>query len=62
MYHLINMFNRTIISSHRTEGAARKADVKHQRAVKRANGQNSYIPTQILSGRRAEVVERERLL
>jgi hypothetical protein len=61
MYHLIDMFNRAIISSHRTMEAAQKAEAAHHRAVKRACGQNSYIPTQILNGTRAEIMERERI-
>ena len=50
-YALINTFNAMpgrlggILSFHRTEEAAEKADRACQKAVKRANGQNSYLPT-----------------
>jgi hypothetical protein len=45
MYELIDTFNNIVISRHRTIKAAAKADNKHDRAVKRNNGPNSYIPT-----------------
>lgn len=45
MYKLIDTFNNCTISRHRTVEAAVKADIRFQRAVKRANGTNSYIPT-----------------
>jgi hypothetical protein len=61
MYHLIDMFNRAIISSHRTMEAAQKAEAAHHRAVKRACGQSSYIPTQIIQGKKSEVMKIERL-
>jgi hypothetical protein len=49
MYHLINTFNNDrLISRHRTLVAAVKASIKHDRAVKKYNGQNSYIPTKIV--------------
>lgn len=41
-------FNNTNVSNHRTLEAAVAADIKFGRAVKRANGQSSYIPTEIL--------------
>lgn len=50
MYHLIDTFNDRRISSHRTLKAAIEADRKYDRAVKRANGQSSYIPTQYREG------------
>jgi len=58
MYALIDTFNGYhyddgqvlggIISRHRTVAAAEKANARHQRAVKRANGRTSYIPTAIV--------------
>ena len=46
-YILTDTFNDRTISTHRTIDAAVKAQIKHQRAVKRANGAHSYIPTMI---------------
>ena len=45
---LLDTFNNVTISSHRTLAAAVKAQLAHARAVKRWNGQSSYIPTRIL--------------
>lgn len=45
MIYLIDTFNRITISRHRTILAAVKAARAHDRAVKRANGRDSYIPT-----------------
>jgi len=50
--------------SFRTVKAAVKADKAHSKAVKRANGQSSYIPTSITAedGRDiSEEIERERM-
>jgi len=47
MYVLVDTFNNKLISRHRTEAAAGRACEKFQRAVKRANGKDSYIPTKI---------------
>jgi hypothetical protein len=53
-YALVNNFNATsntfgtIISRHNSVDAANKADDAYQRAVKRANGSNSYIPTVVV--------------
>jgi hypothetical protein len=50
-FAVINTFNAmpgrlgAIQSFHRTEEAAEKADKALQKAVKRANGQSSYLPT-----------------
>lgn len=50
-FALINTFNSmpghlgAVQSFHRSEEAAEKADKALQRAVKRANGQSSYLPT-----------------
>ena len=46
-YILIDTFNKTVISRHRSIEAAVKADAKHDRDVKRNNGNNSFIPTRI---------------
>jgi hypothetical protein len=48
MYALQDTFNNRVISRHRSIAAAAIADRKHQRAVKRHNGQASYIPTKII--------------
>ena len=44
---LYDTFNRCIVSNHRSLRAAVLAERKFLRAVKRANGSNSYIPTRI---------------
>lgn len=58
MYAVLNMMDGTkdhdgechgkVESRHRTVEAAIKADEKLQRAVKRANGKNCYLPTRIV--------------
>lgn len=48
MFQLIDTFNNRKISSHRTLVAAVKASAKHSRAVRKANGSNSYIPKKIV--------------
>lgn len=48
MFKLIDTLNDYTISAHRSLDAAVKADKAHSRAVKRANGENSYIPTKIV--------------
>jgi hypothetical protein len=40
---LTDTFNNRQISTHRTIEAAVKAQAKHLRAVRRANGENSYL-------------------
>lgn len=58
MFKLIDTFNNYIISSHRSLGAACKAEKAHSKAVRKANGENSYIPTKIMeivNGERKEV-------
>ena len=65
MIILTDTFNGRTISRHRTVKAAVKADKAHNKAVKRANGQSSYIPTSITAedGRDiSEEIERERWL
>ena len=47
MYALYDTFNGRVISRHRTPAAVGRANSRFQRAVKRANGQSSYIPTTI---------------
>lgn len=54
-YLLINTMNQigvdsigTVVSKHRSVEAASAANGKLQRAVRRANGQNSYLPTTIV--------------
>ena len=42
-YTLKDAFNDIILSRHKTIDAAIKARKKHLRAVKRANGENSYL-------------------
>ena len=64
MIILTDTFNGCTISRHRTVKAAVKADKAHNKAVKRANGQSSYIPTSITAedGRDiSEEIERERM-
>ena len=46
-YRIYDTFNRRVISNHRSLSAAVIAAAKFSRAVKRNNGQNSYIPTRI---------------
>ncbi len=46
-YRVYDTFNNVTRSRHRTIEAAVKAERKLLRAVKRANGQNSYLPTRI---------------
>ena len=42
-YVLKDAFNGVILSRHKTIDAAVRAKDKHLRAVKRANGENSYL-------------------
>ena len=48
MYELRDTFNDRTISRHRTLAKAARAELAHDRAVRRANGSSSYIPTEIL--------------
>ncbi len=54
MYLLINTFGRNsydlgrVYSRHRTAEAAQRASERLQRAVKRTNGSNSYLPTIVI--------------
>lgn len=45
MFKLKDTFNDCTISRHKTVDAAAKAHIAHDRAVKRHNGKDSYIPT-----------------
>lgn len=47
-YTVRDTFNNRTVSNHRSLEAAVAADIKFGKAVKRANGQSSYIPTEIL--------------
>jgi hypothetical protein len=47
MFTLIDTFNNSIISRHRTLVAAVRAKGKHARAIRRRNGQNSYLTYEI---------------
>ena len=47
MYTLTDTFNGRTISRHCTLEAAVRADIRFSRAVRRANGASSYIPTRI---------------
>lgn len=55
MFALINTVNAipgdsigTVLSQHRTIEAADREDARLQRAVRRANGENSYLPTRVV--------------
>ncbi len=48
MYTLIDTHNQSTISRHHTLAAAAKARKAHSAGVKRYNGPNSYIPTELL--------------
>jgi hypothetical protein len=50
MIELIDTFNNTVISRHRTPQAAAKAEYRHGVMIRRCCGVNSYIPTTILNG------------
>jgi len=58
MFALINIYAspEIIVSRHRTLVAAIRAQAAHSRAVKRANGGNSYLPTSIREIRDGETV------
>lgn len=55
MFLLVNRHNAlpgflgSLVSRHRTEAAAEKAEAKLQRAVKRGHGGTAYLPTVIVS-------------
>jgi hypothetical protein len=48
MYKLIDTFNNVLLSKHRTLRNAIIAKAKHSDAVKKANGQNSYLTYDII--------------
>jgi hypothetical protein len=47
-FTLHDTFNGGTVSVHRSIETAVRASLRFSRAVKRANGQNSFIPTRIL--------------
>ena len=47
LYRVLDTCNDRTVSHHRTVYAAVRAKAKFLRAVRRANGQSSYIPTRI---------------
>ena len=46
-HRIYDTFNRRVVSNHRSIKATVIASDKFSRAVAKANGQNSYIPTRI---------------
>jgi len=46
MLYLIDTFNDVVISRHKTLAAMVRANKKHARMIRRANGESSYIPTE----------------
>lgn len=59
MYYLVNEMDNSeesafgrVVSAHRTAAAAWRADARLQRAVKRANGGTSYLPTIVVRSRK----------
>ena len=55
MYTLRNTFGDATISQHRTLAAAVAAMDRHWRAVRRANGRDSYVTYEILDPAGAKV-------
>lgn len=56
MFILKDTFNDRVVSRHRKLENAIQADRKFQQAVKKVNGQNSYIPTSIfLNGKKVSI-------
>lgn len=47
LYRVLDTFNDRTVSHHRTVDAAVRSEAKFLRAVRRSNGQSSYIPTRI---------------
>ncbi|MEI8280793.1 MAG: hypothetical protein WCG75_00165 [Armatimonadota bacterium] len=43
MFTLTDTFNKALISKHRTAAAAVRAQRKHLSAIRRRNGENSYL-------------------
>lgn len=58
MFLLYDTFNNRLISRHRTVLNAMKASQRHNKIFK-ANGQNSYIPTEIRNNLGQKVSENE---
>lgn len=44
MYELIDTFNNRAISRHKSLDTLARAQQRHARAVRKNNGENSYIP------------------
>jgi hypothetical protein len=62
-FTLHDTFNGGTVSVHRSIETAVRAQLSHSRAVKRANGQNSFIPTRILcDGKRLDDNQQESAL
>ena len=63
---LIDTFNNVLISQHRSVRAAVKAQIKHIRAVRKHNGQSSYLTYSIRQNGKAvdeyEVIKAESYL
>jgi len=47
MFAILDTFNNKMVSRHRTVAAAVEANARFQRAIKRNNGQSSYIPVDL---------------
>ena len=47
MFAILDTFNNKIVSRHRTVRAASEANDRFQRAIRRNNGQSSYIPVDL---------------
>jgi hypothetical protein len=59
-FTLHDTFNGGTVSVHRSIETAVRAQLSHSRAVKRSNGQNSFIPTRILcDGKRLDENQQE---
>jgi hypothetical protein len=56
-YFLRDLFNDRIISAHRTIAAAVRAQIRHASAVRKANGQSSYLPTSIQASDGSDISE-----
>lgn len=61
MFTLADTFNNNIISRHRSLVAAVRAKGKHLRAIRRRNGQNSYVTYEI-TGPDGEAVDYDDLI
>jgi len=57
MIHLIDTFNRRLISRHRSVDAAVRAEKKHLRQVRKANGQSAYLTYSIFDSEGRDIRE-----